>query len=75
MAHAIYCHMTGVKSYAITFYVADVTFILVLLILWKMDVTGEKMEGNFLKNCLQLVQMFHIDVFMIMMLLLGSFWG
>lgn len=40
-----------------------------------MEVAADKTEKHFLKNCLKLVQMFHINLFMLLMLLLGAYWG
>ena len=48
---------------------------LVIVFLTFLDVSAEKPEGNFWRNVLRLIRLIDVDIFMTMMLVLGTCWG
>lgn len=69
-------HSTGYRDYSILFYVADVLFFFVALLAIKLDADVERMEGgNLGKGVRKLIRFFDVDVFILVMLLLGTCWG
>lgn len=65
----------GEKDYSITFYFADILLLLVLVCFCFLEVEVEKSEGEFMRDVFKLIRLVHIDIFMLMMLLLGTCWG
>jgi len=65
----------GAKNYAVTFYFADILLFLVVLCFFYLEVEVEKSDGDFFRDVFKLIRLVHIDIFMMMMLLLGTCWG
>ena len=66
----------GVRDYSILFYIADGLSVVVVLLISRLDVDVERVEGGNLANGLKrLVRLVDVDVFMLMMLFLGTCWG
>lgn len=57
------------------FYASDILMLLVISFLFIVDVTADKNEGHFWRNVLRLVKLVDVDIFMAMMLVLGTCWG
>lgn len=72
---AIKSNSEGQKDYSITFYFADVLLAMALLCFFYLEVEVEKSEGSFMRDVLKLIRLVHIDIFMLMMWLLGTCWG
>ncbi len=58
------------------FYIADGLSVIVVLLISRLDVDVERVEGgNLAIGLKRLVRLVDVDVFMLMMLLLGTCWG
>lgn len=68
--------IAGDPDYSLLFYIADGLSVLVVLLISRLDVDVERMEsGNLVAGIKRLVRLIDVDVFMLMMLLLGTCWG
>nr|CAH0110425.1 unnamed protein product [Daphnia galeata] len=68
--------LQGDPDYSLLFYIADGLSVLVVLLISRLDVDVERMEsGNLVAGIKRLVRLIDVDVFMLMMLLLGTCWG
>lgn len=66
----------GSPDYAIMFYLADGIFLLVVVLMCKLNVDVERVEtGSLVTSLKKLVRLIDVDVFMLMMLFLGTCWG
>lgn len=69
-------HLAGDPDYSLLFYIADGLSVLVVLLISRLDVDVERMEsGNLAAGVKRLVRLIDVDVFIFMMLLLGTCWG
>lgn len=69
-------NLAGDPDYSLLFYIADGLSVLVVLLISRLDVDVERMEsGNFAAGVKRLVRLIDVDVFIFMMLLLGTCWG
>lgn len=67
---------TGYPDYTIIFYMADGMFVVVVLLMSRLDVDMEHSEtAKLTKSISKLIRLVDVDIFMIMMLLLGTCWG
>lgn len=68
--------IAGDPDYSLLFYIADGLSVLVVLLISRLDVDVERMEsGNLAAGVKRLVRLIDVDVFILMMLLLGTCWG
>ncbi|KAK4009736.1 major facilitator superfamily domain-containing protein 6 [Daphnia magna] len=65
----------GFRDYATVFYFTDALLVVVLVLLLFVEVSVEKSEGSLVRNTFKVLRLIHIDIFMVLMLLLGIFWG
>jgi hypothetical protein len=67
----------GYPDYSITFYLADGMFVVTVLLMSQLDVgVEEHSEATKLMTSIsKLIRLIDVDIFMIMMLLLGTCWG
>ncbi|KAK2714784.1 major facilitator superfamily domain-containing protein 6-A-like [Artemia franciscana] len=65
----------GFADYSITFYISDFLILLTMLSLFKVELLIEKAEDKFVKNVQRLIKLPDVDVFIVMMIVLGSMWG
>lgn len=66
---------SGDPDYLILFYLADGLFFVVIFLIGRLDVDVERSEGNLFKGLRQMIRFVDVDVFLVMMLLLGACWG
>ena len=72
----MYSTTTGYPDYSIIFYIADGMFVVVVLLMSRLDVDMEHSETvKLTKSISKLIRLVDVDIFMIMMLLLGTCWG
>ena len=67
--------MTGSPDYSVVFYMADVLFVIVIFLVSRLEVAVEKVEGDFGANFKKLLRLVDVNVFLVMMLFLGTCWG
>ena len=68
--------IAGDPDYSLLFYIADGLSVLVVLLISRLDVDVERMEsGNLVAGIKRLVRLIDVNVFILMMLLLGTCWG
>lgn len=67
----------GYPDYSITFYLADGMFVVVVILMSQLDVGVEEHTEatKLMKSISKLIRLIDVDIFMIMMLLLGTCWG
>lgn len=68
--------VAGNPDYSIMFYLADGIFFIAVLLMCKLDVDVEHVEaGNLASGIKKLTRLVDVDVFILMMLFLGTCWG
>lgn len=66
----------GFPDYSLLFYIADGLFFLGILLVSRLDVDVERVEtGDLMGSLGKLVRLIDVDVFLLMMLFLGTCWG
>ena len=66
----------GDPDYSLLFYISDGLSFVVILLVSRLDVDVERMEnGNLVAGLKKLVHFIDVDVFILMMLFLGTCWG
>lgn len=70
------CWILGFQDYSYLFYIADGLFFVGIILIFLLDVDVERMETGSLKsNLAKIIRMVDVDIFMLMMLILGTCWG
>jgi len=73
-----YIFLKGVQDFSYIFYIADGLYFLgiFLIFLMDVDVDVEHTEtGSLTSNLLKIIRMIDVDIFMLMMLIIGTCWG
>ena len=66
----------GYADYSAVFYLADALLAIVVVLVSRLDVDAEQVEaGNFRANLNKLIRLVDVNIFLVMMLLLGTCWG
>ena len=72
----LFCCILGFQDYSYLFYIADGLFFVGIILIFLLDVDVERMETGSLKsNLAKIIRMVDVDIFMFMMLILGTCWG
>ena len=71
-----YIFLKGDQDYSYIFYIADGLYFLGIFLIFLLDVDVEHTETGSLKtNLLKIFRMIDVDIFMLMMLIIGTCWG
>ena len=70
------CTIKGFQDYSYMFFIAGGLFALAIILIFLLEVDVERMEtGNMRTNLGKIIRLIDVDIFLLMMLILGTCWG